>query len=416
MKYTVYLAVFIFLALLENGNAQFSFQIPARSSEVELIPVSIQGAGVNAGTYYVPPALRVFDIVRMASPDNTPNLHIIDSRSVTINCNDSTQTIDLLKFASEGDYSQNPFITPGMTIHLRYAVDFVHIHGELRGTIMGKVPIRRSETAAHLLSLYTFTSKADSANIVITRKGENSRRYSFHELSRFELKHDDFISVLPKKNIPRHATVRIRGEVAIPGVYLIEHGSTTLEHMLSKAGGASPNGDINRAYIIRRSTLFNNPAAGSFLSGQNHIRPEVSAGLNYLSISGDHTIIPAYKRDTPLEDGDEIVVPVFINSVYVSGYVKNPGAFPYDEEKSLGDYIELAGGFSRSADKRNVKLVTPYTDQAFSINYPLAISAGDIIMVPQAQEDKWIRRWTPVIGAVATMISSISIIISLTGR
>lgn len=71
MKYFGYLFIIaagIILICCERSHAQSVFQIPARSSEVELLSVSIQGAGLKAGTYYVPPALRIFDIVKMSSP------------------------------------------------------------------------------------------------------------------------------------------------------------------------------------------------------------------------------------------------------------------------------------------------------------------------------------------------------------
>jgi hypothetical protein len=32
-------------------------------------------------------------------------------------------------------------------------------------------------------------------------------------------------------------------------------------------------------------------------------------------------------------------------------------------------------------------------------------------MVPEEQEDKWIKKWSPVISAVATVFSSLSVVV-----
>jgi protein involved in polysaccharide export with SLBB domain len=416
MKYSKNLFIIAVGVILISGarsGAQFNFQIPARSSEVELFSVSIQGAGLKAGTYYVPPALRVFDILKMSSPGDQPDFKEINSRSVTIITDSSIDTVDLLKYLNRGDMTQNPFVNAGMMLQITYAIHYVQIHGEIQGSIIGRTPFLPGETAGDLLSLFTFKHTADSSNILLKRESGEINRFTFKDLSTVPLKDNDFITVLPKKDVPRQASVKISGEVAIPGIYPITHGKTTVKEIIDQAQGASLNGDLKRAYLLRKTNISRNPAAASFLSGENTIRPQVTASLNYLAASHDFAIIPATINATPLEDGDEIVVPLTEKSIYVSGAVKNPGAYPFTEYNKSSYYIDLAGGYSRFADKRNVKVIKPYTDQAFSINSPHHLAAGDIIMIPEAHEDAWVRRWTPLISTLATLVSSAGIIITL---
>jgi protein involved in polysaccharide export with SLBB domain len=407
------IAVAIILISGARSGAQFNFQIPARSSEVELFSVSIQGAGLKAGTYYVPPALHVFDIVKMSSPGEQPDFQEINSRLVTITTDSSIDTVDLLKYLNLGDMKQNPFVKAGMIIHITYAIHYVQIHGEIQGSITGRVPFLPGETAGDLLSLFTFKRTADSSNILLKRESGEIRRFTFYELSTVQLKDNDFITVLPKNNIPYQASVKISGEVAIPGIYPITHGKTTVNEIIEQAGGASLNGELKRAYLLRKTQISRNPTATTFLSSENTIRPQVTASLNYLAASHDFAIIPATINATPLEDGDQIIIPLIEKSIYLSGAVKSPGAYPFTEHKNISHYINLAGGYSRFADKRNVKVIKPYTDQAFSINSPQQLAAGDIIMIPEAHEDAWVRRWTPLISTLATLISSAGIIITL---
>lgn len=392
---------------------QSNFEFPTSNHQAELIPVSIQGAGVAAGTYYVRPALRVFDIIKMAAPQNAPDLRTIDCRAVITTTHGVPDTLDLLRYLSGGDHSQNPFIQAGMSIRLGYATRFVSLQGEIQGTVVGKVPLAAGETAGEFLSLYTFTSAADTEHILLFRDGQGIRQYSLDKIATVELADNDFITVLPGKDIPRHASVRVSGEASSPGTYPIIHGTTPLAEILDRAGGASHRGDMKRAYLLRKAKVRKN-TSDAFLAGQNNVRPEVTGGFKYLTASRDYAVIPASQTQTLLEDGDEIVVPPVEHCVYVSGCVKKPGAYPYEKGKSSEYYVKLAGGCTRSADKRNIKVITPFTDDAFSISVPRHLAAGDIVMVPEAQEDKWIKRWSPVISAVATVISSVSIVVSFT--
>ncbi|MDG5814697.1 SLBB domain-containing protein [Chitinispirillales bacterium ANBcel5] len=405
-------SAFSMLLLLQLSVVAQLTPFTPRYSEVELVPVTIHGAGVKAGTYYVPPALRVYDIISRASVNETPDLRVINSRAVQVKKHGETQVVDLLKFLNDGDYSHNPFINAGMSVRLDFAVDFADVQGEVRGYLTGRVPIAEGETVKEFLSLFTFTADADSSAIVLHRDGKEKRAYTLDELADMPIKNKDFISVLPKENVPRHSVARVSGEAARPGLYPITHGQTPLSVIMEKAGGASPRGDINRAYLIRKGKVNKQPAE-AFLAGQTNVRPEVTGGFHYLAASKDYAVIPISRKQTPLEDGDEIVIPPVEVNVYVSGSVRMPGAYPYRSGKDAGYYIQQAGGFTRTADRRNVKTITPFTDDAYSISEPTCLAAGDIIMVPEAEEDKWIRRWSPIISAAATVVSTVAIIVGM---
>jgi hypothetical protein len=56
--------------------------------------------------------------------------------------------------------------------------------------------------------------------------------------------------------------------------------------------------------------------------------------------------------DLPLEDGDRFVVPKRPSNVSVQGQVYNANAFVYEKGKRVKDYLYLAGGPDRNADKK----------------------------------------------------------------
>ena len=64
-------------------------------------------------------------------------------------------------------------------------------------------------------------------------------------------------------------------------------------------------------------------------------------------------------KDRLLEDGDKIHIPAFMNQVYVFGEVLNPSGYSYQSNLSVKDYLEMSGGFSRSADENKIILILP---------------------------------------------------------
>jgi protein involved in polysaccharide export with SLBB domain len=58
-----------------------------------------------------------------------------------------------------------------------------------------------------------------------------------------------------------------------------------------------------------------------------------------------------------LEEGDQIYIPAITNLAYIQGEVSIPGTHTFVEGYSAYDYIELTGGLTDSADKKNILVV-----------------------------------------------------------
>jgi hypothetical protein len=44
------------------------------------------------------------------------------------------------------------------------------------------------------------------------------------------------------------------------------------------------------------------------------------------------------------------------------------------------------------------------------------LAPGDVIVVPRAEEDKWLKRWTPMIQALATTVSLVITVATFVDR
>ncbi len=65
------------------------------------------------------------------------------------------------------------------------------------------------------------------------------------------------------------------------------------------------------------------------------------------------------RYDIALEDGDSLNIPKEPKTVKVAGAVGFPSSVLYERGKSLGYYIDQAGGYTDESDKGRVKIVQP---------------------------------------------------------
>lgn len=185
--------------------------------------------------------------------------------------------------------------------------------------------------------------------------------------------------------------VRLEGEFKSSGVYSVRPGET-LKELVARAGGLSSDAYLYGSQFTRESTrrvqqqrlneyidqiqlqvstnAINN--AGGAISAQdsaaaaaaaaqnqtiiNSLRQARASGRIVLNLSPDaHGV--AQLPEMPLEDGDRFIVPRVPSTVSVDGAVYNQNAFVFDPHHRVGDYIRLAGGANRDADKKRAYVI-----------------------------------------------------------
>jgi polysaccharide export outer membrane protein len=206
-----------------------------------------------------------------------------------------------------------------------------------------------------------------------------------------ELLNGDVVTIFSKADIrvpseQQTKFVRLEGEFAASGVYSVLPGET-LRQLLIRAGGLSPDaylyaseftrdsvrrterqrlieyadaleGEINaRSATLASSALTDRDAAAAQESGAQsratlaRLRQVQPTGRIVFQLKPDAKSI-ADIPDLPLEDGDRFVVPKKPSSVSVQGQVYDANAFVYQKGKRVKDYLHLAGGPDRNADRK----------------------------------------------------------------
>lgn len=189
---------------------------------------------------------------------------------------------------------------------------------------------------------------------------------------------------LPTKR--QNKRVRIEGEVLHPGEYVLPADSS-ISDALSAAGGLTPEAyvfgtEFNRETVrqtqqrnydralqdlelsLSRATSSQRVASADEAAAQaakqaetarfvERLRQARPNGRVVLQIQPDARDLP----DLVLEDGDRLYVPPRPTTIGVFGSVYNAGSYLWSEGRATGDYLQLAGGPTRTADARSVFMV-----------------------------------------------------------
>ncbi|MCK9688344.1 SLBB domain-containing protein [Scleromatobacter humisilvae] len=180
--------------------------------------------------------------------------------------------------------------------------------------------------------------------------------------------------------------IHVDGEVMHPGDYILPPGSRVAD-ALRAAGGmtaaAYPYGteltrdsvrqtqqanydralrdletDMSRTQASQRATSAEELNAQSASATANNrllerLRQVRPTGRVVLQMPPDATSLP----DLPLENGDSISIPPRGSSVGVFGSVFNTGSFVFEPGHTTTQYLALAGGPTRGADKNSIFMI-----------------------------------------------------------
>jgi protein involved in polysaccharide export with SLBB domain len=211
-----------------------------------------------------------------------------------------------------------------------------------------------------------------------------------------ELLPGDVVTIFSKADIrvpqsQQTRFVRLEGEFISSGVYSVLPGET-LQQLVKRAGGITSEAYLYGSEFTRESTrrvqqqrlneyvdqielqastnATNN--AGRAISAQDTAAAAAAQAQNQNIISSLRQAratgrivleLPPDSRnaaqlpDLPLEDGDRFIIPRVPSTVSVDGAVYNQNSFLYDPRRRLGDYIRLAGGANRDADRKRAYVI-----------------------------------------------------------
>jgi len=164
----------------------------------------------------------------------------------------------------------------------------------------------------------------------------------------------------------RSQKVMVMGQVNRPGLYELK-GYTTFLEVLSKAGDLAK--DAGDKAIIKRK--------GDSTETKEKI---ITVDLKRLIEMGDTS------QDIPVLDGDSIYV-IKAGLFYVTGEVKKPDAYKFEEGTTILKAITMAGGFTDKASTGRVKIIrkTKGKEEVIEkVKMDQPVLPDDVIVVPES--------------------------------
>ncbi len=191
-------------------------------------------------------------------------------------------------------------------------------------------------------------------------------------------------ATLPQQRQNRR--IRVEGEVARPGDYILPPQSSVADALLAAGGltpAAFPFGTEFSRETVRKTQQLNyeralrdleleiskratsstaRTADDSAAAAQQQaatdrlllrLRETRPTGRVVLQLAPDGKDLP----NIALEDGDRITIPALPHSVGVFGSVFNAGSYLFLAQRTIGDYLNLAGSTTRGADVDSIFVV-----------------------------------------------------------
>jgi protein involved in polysaccharide export with SLBB domain len=258
----------------------------------------------------------------------------------------------------------------------------------------------------------------------------------------------DVVTIFSKADIRVPANrqtryVRLEGEFNAAGVYSVLPGET-LRGLLARAGGLTPDAYLYGSQFTRESTrrieqqrlqeyaneldaqisavtasnrssavsasdqMAASASEANARSAVNRLRSLAPVGRIVLDLKPDSSGIDSVP-DLPLEDGDRLIVPRVPASVSVQGNVYNPNAFVFTAGQHVNNYLRLAGGPDREADRKRIFLLRA-DGSVISSQYKNVgdqrIFPGDTIVVPPTIDKRAVLQR---ITSIATILGNLGI-------
>jgi protein involved in polysaccharide export with SLBB domain len=257
--------------------------------------------------------------------------------------------------------------------------------------------------------------------------------------------------VLAVRQIPQWndlgASVTVKGEVQHPATYGIEPGER-LSSVLMRCRGFTAEAYPYGAVLIRREVrelemrshleLVNRIKAEEVYlkalpegdadqknakltaiarteTALNQLEATAPVGRLVIHIPPDLKKLAKTSADTPLRDGDVLIIPKKTNYVVVSGEVFNPTAVSYLPGRSAKWYLSQSGGLTQIADKNAVFVVradgsvlSAKNNSDFWSGDPMnaVLKPGDSIVVPERAPKVAPRNWAALLQAAQVASSA----------
>lgn len=276
-----------------------------------------------------------------------------------------------------------------------------------------------------ILMAGNFADGADMRNLQISSRGGRERgkveivnlEENPEQLSR-TISPYDIVSVRRLTYFRSQMTITVNGEVMSPGPYAFDEAEVRLSDVLARVGGFTDAAYIRGAKLTRVLTDEERERqqlavmiANQNLDGNSTIDLGMLADRFHIGIDLPEALNnPGSVSDVTLRDGDIIDIPVFNNTVKVSGGVFYPNTVAFDSRKTWRGYVHQAGGFTKLA--RKAKTYAVYMNGKVAVGANIKNEPGMELIVPEKTESEN-HKMSPVeIASIASSSTSVATLVA----
>jgi len=405
-----------------------NFELTASIGQVRAIRIFVAGYARQPGSITLSGLSTVLHaIMRAGGPSAAGSFRDIHLRRG----GREVAAFDLYDLLLKGDHATDQIVQPDDVVFIGPVGPQVAVLGSVNQQAIYE--LKPGETLNDVLRMSGgFNAVADRGRVAIERLADRTTgrvteltlpAHASDTLGTGDLVHVFSVvaATLPQGLQNQH--VRVEGEVLHPGDYILPPGSH-ISDALRAAGGmtdaAYPFGTEFTRESVRRTQQLNyeralrdletdmtkNQASQRATSAEEVNAQNATAQANARLLQRLRQIrpngrvvlqLPPDAKNLPelaLEDGDTLNIPTRGSSIGVFGSVFNSGSFLFEASHSTGQYLALAGGPTRGADKDSIfmirangSVISARQGSSFwhsgSDFTQARVEAGDTIFVPE---------------------------------
>lgn len=433
-----------------------NFELTVSVSQTRAVQVYVVGHAARPGTYTLSAMSTLLNaLFTSGGPAASGSM-----RNIQVKRNGQTiTTFDTYDMVIKGDKSQDVALQDGDVIYIPEVGPLVALTGNVKKP--GIFEMKGDSSVADVLAWAGgFDSASESKEVMIEKNVDNSFQSvaqviansgaASERLAQIPLKPADVLRIFSPGAVPveaqvRNEYVRVAGEVKQSGVILLRKGET-LRELIARLGGVTENGylyamQLNRDSVKRAQQAKLDEAADRFERELEESAKQQLAGatdpqnISAIATEAERQRLLAQKMrqikaegrivlelpdgraevkhlpDITLHDGDTVHIPRKPGTVDVIGAVFQPNTFIYKPRRTVGDYLDMAGGTTIAADTSEIYLIRAdgTAESGRSKGWFGAmggiggsyLNPGDAVVVPQTVErGSWTRslkEWTSIL-------------------
>lgn len=234
----------------------------------------------------------------------------------------------------------------------------------------------------------------------------------------------------------RQQNVDVQGEVLFAGTYALPTQNTRLSDIIKAAGGPNSLAYIQGARLERRANeserkrmeealrmaqeqqqqnMLELAASSNNSDALKQAMEQSNATLQKFSIPEYYPVgieldkalaHPGSDADIVLREGDRLTIPLYNGTVKINGAVMYPNSVGFVEGKSVGYYIDQAGGFASNARKGHTYILY-MNGMVAKVGHNAKVRPGCEIIVPSKTKNRMNLAQTLSIGTSAASIAAV---------